>query len=87
MGSFEQKVFKWQAPTILVVSGTRMSDPPESSREKSFTDRLAPKRYADGVNVDNSVVFGAYIHSPWKTSTRGIVPFQPRSRIHHVETS
>ena len=71
MGSFEQKVFNWQAATILLVSGSKMSDPPENSREKSFSERLANKRFADGIDANNKLVFGAYIKQPWKVSTRG----------------
>ncbi|KAF3936578.1 hypothetical protein ABW19_dt0205439 [Dactylella cylindrospora] len=70
MGSFEQKVFKWRAPSILLVSGTRMPVPPETSREKSFSDSLAPKRFPDSVDADGTVVFGAYIDVPWKISHR-----------------
>ncbi|KAJ6262321.1 hypothetical protein Dda_3128 [Drechslerella dactyloides] len=68
MGSFEQKVFKWRAPTILLVSGSRMPAVPETSREKSFTESLAPKRFPDGVETDGSLKFGAYIDVPWKIS-------------------
>ncbi|KAI5808533.1 TLD-domain-containing protein [Peziza echinospora] len=45
MGSFETKVLKWHAPTILLVSGTRMSDPPANSREKAFCETLPSRRY------------------------------------------
>src|SRR4051794_1651806 len=64
MGSFEQKVFYWRAPTILLVSGTRMLNPPESSRERAFTDTLAPKRYPDGVESGDALVFGAFLPCP-----------------------
>ncbi|EWC46232.1 hypothetical protein DRE_04610 [Drechslerella stenobrocha 248] len=68
MGSFEQKVFKWRAPTILLVSGTRMSATPETSREKTFTESLQPKRFPDSIDADGSLVFGAYVDVPWKIS-------------------
>ncbi|KAF3924664.1 hypothetical protein AA313_de0204970 [Arthrobotrys entomopaga] len=68
MGSFEQKVFKWRAPTILLVSGSRMPAKPETSREKSFTDAFAPKRFPDSLDSDGMLVFGAYIDVPWKIS-------------------
>ncbi|KAK6361834.1 Restriction of telomere capping protein 5, variant 2 [Orbilia blumenaviensis] len=73
MGMFEQKVFKWRAPTILLVSGSRMGTP-QTSREKSFSDSLAPKRYPDSVTAadgkeeedDETLTFGVYIDVMWK---------------------
>ncbi|KAL9599140.1 MAG: hypothetical protein Q9219_004006 [cf. Caloplaca sp. 3 TL-2023] len=69
LGSIEQKVFNWRAPSILLVSGTRLSSTPQSSRERSFADTLPPKRFSDGASGDSSngkVIFGAYIDVPWK---------------------
>ncbi|KAF3919348.1 hypothetical protein ABW21_db0203685 [Orbilia brochopaga] len=68
MGSFEQKVFKWRAPTILLVSGSRMPVTPETSREKSLTESLPPKRFPDSVDADGTLIFGAYVDVPWKIS-------------------
>ncbi|KAK6521343.1 Restriction of telomere capping protein 5 [Arthrobotrys conoides] len=71
MGMFEQKVFKWRAPTILLVSGSRMG-PPSTSREKSFSDTLSPKRFPDSISDDNddeeseTLTFGVYIDIMWK---------------------
>ncbi|KAF3918880.1 hypothetical protein ABW20_dc0103560 [Dactylellina cionopaga] len=70
MGSFEQKVFKWRAPTILLVSGSRMPTPPETSREKSFTDSLTPKRFPDSIDSDGRLIFGVYVDIPWKITHR-----------------
>ncbi|EPS43962.1 hypothetical protein H072_2127 [Dactylellina haptotyla CBS 200.50] len=70
MGSFEQKVFKWRAPTILLVSGSRMPVKPETSRERSFTDALAPKRFPDSIDSDGTLVFGVYVDVPWKLTHR-----------------
>lgn len=69
LGSIEQKVFNWRAPSILLVSGTRLSSTPEGTRERSFADTLPPKRFLDGAQGNNSkgrVIFGAYINVPWK---------------------
>lgn len=69
LGSIEQKVFNWRAPSILLVSGTRLSPTPKGTRERSFADTLHPKRFADGASGNNShgkVIFGAYIDVPWK---------------------
>ncbi|KAL8717015.1 MAG: hypothetical protein Q9225_005703 [Loekoesia sp. 1 TL-2023] len=69
LGSIEQKVFNWRAPSILLVSGTRLSSTPKGSRERSFADTLPPKRFPDGASGNNSngkVIFGVYIDVPWK---------------------
>ncbi len=69
LGSIEQKVFNWRAPSILLVSGTRLSAAPEGTRERSFADTLPPKRFTDGTSGNGTkgrVIFGAYIDVPWK---------------------
>jgi TLD/Domain of unknown function len=65
MGSFESKVFNWRAPTLLLVSGDRVTDPPASSQEKLFADTLPPKRFPDS-SKSSHVVFGVYLSQPWK---------------------
>lgn len=64
MGSFETKVFNWRAPTILLVSGNRISDPPENGQERAFSDTLPPKRLPDS-SRSSHVVFGVYLSQPW----------------------
>ncbi|KAI4259495.1 MAG: hypothetical protein L6R42_004544 [Xanthoria sp. 1 TBL-2021] len=69
LGSIEQKVFNWRAPSILLVSGARLPSTPKSTRERSFADTLPAKRLPNGVSGNNShgkVIFGAYIDVPWK---------------------
>ncbi|KAI0377573.1 TLD-domain-containing protein [Hypomontagnella monticulosa] len=69
MGSFESKVFNWRAPTILLVSGTRLPDSPGSSggAEGAFNDSLPPKRFPNGSPPDRDhVVFGALVRQPWR---------------------
>ena len=68
IGSFEQKVLNWRAPSILLVVGTRLPPSPRNASERSFADKLPPKRMPDGVsgNKDSRVVFGAYLDVPWK---------------------
>ncbi|KAL8638379.1 MAG: hypothetical protein Q9228_004469 [Teloschistes exilis] len=73
LGSIEQKVFNWRAPSILLVSGTRLSSTPEGTRERSFADTLPTKRFPDGASgnkPNGRVVFGAYIDVPWKHTYR-----------------
>ena len=69
MGSIEQKVFDWKAPTILLVAGTRLPPEPEGAAERAFADLLPPKRFPDGAKGNNKngrVVFGIYLNVPWK---------------------
>ncbi|KAI1383992.1 TLD-domain-containing protein [Hypoxylon trugodes] len=68
MGSFETKVFNWRAPTILLVSGTRMSESPsKGGSEGTFNDSLPPKRFPNGSPPDRDrVVFGALVKQPWR---------------------
>ena len=69
IGSFEQKVLNWRAPSILLVAGTRLAVTPEGGRERAFAETLPPKRFPDGSKGNSSlgrVVFGAYLNIPWK---------------------
>ena len=69
IGSFEQKVLNWRAPTILLVAGTRLSPTPEGGRERAFADTIQPKRFPDsskGNSTSGRVVVGAYLNVPWK---------------------
>lgn len=69
MGSIEQKVFNWRAPSILLVSGSRLPSEPEGARERAFADILPPKRFPNGASGNSTsgrVVFGAYLDVPWK---------------------
>lgn len=73
MGSIEQKIFNWRAPTILLVAGTRLSSEPDGSSEKSFVDTLPAKRFpnsAAGNSKNNRVVYGAFLDVPWKHTTK-----------------
>lgn len=65
LGSFESKVFNWRAPTILLVSGTRLGDVPSGGQETSFAHSLPPKRFPNG-SKGHRVTYGVYIREPWK---------------------
>jgi hypothetical protein len=65
MGSFETRVFNWRAPSILLVAGNRIADPPVGGQERAFTDTLPPKRFSDS-SKSSRVVFGVYLKQPWK---------------------
>ncbi|MCJ1414728.1 Restriction of telomere capping protein 5 [Xylographa parallela] len=69
IGSFEQKVLNWRAPSILLVSGTRLPVMPHDSRQRTLADKLPPKKHPDGVSGNsksNKVVYGVYLNVPWK---------------------
>lgn len=92
LGSIEHKVFNWRAPSILLVSGTRVCAIPEGTRERAFADTLPPKRFPDGATGNNTkggVIFGAYIDVPWKHTYKeaiggsGMLLFQ-LSPVHEV---
>lgn len=73
LGSFEQKVLNWRAPSILLVSGTRLPSTPHDSRQRAFAEILPPKRFLDsgpGNSRTKRVVYGAYIPLPWKQTPK-----------------
>ncbi|KAK4136250.1 hypothetical protein BT67DRAFT_236985 [Trichocladium antarcticum] len=74
MGSFETKVFNWRAPTILLVSGTRLPDEEThqiTGAASSFLASLPSKRFPPGSgDKDERLIFGAYLNPPWKHTHR-----------------
>lgn len=73
MGQFEKSCFKWQAPSILLVSGTLISPSSHNSRETAFLDSLPYKRFSSSTKDSRSgqrLVYGAYIPVPWKTTPK-----------------
>jgi hypothetical protein len=93
MGSFETHVFNWRAPTILLVSGTRISDPPIGGQERVFTDGLPPKRFPDS-STSSRVIFGVYLSSPWKATHKECIgdtdtllfQLEPTHEVFHAST-
>ncbi|KAJ8119940.1 hypothetical protein ONZ43_g3221 [Nemania bipapillata] len=72
MGSFETKVFNWRAPTILLVSGTRLdSTASRRGSESVFCDSLPPQRFPNGSAPDRDrLVFGVFIRQPWRVTNK-----------------
>ena len=73
LGAFEQRVFNWDAPTILLVSGTRLPQDAHGTRQRAFADSLPAKRFensSSGNGNDGRVVYGAYLRVPWKPTYR-----------------
>lgn len=50
MGSFEKSVFKWHAPSILLVSGTLISPTTKQSHARAFLDELPHRRLSSSVD-------------------------------------
>lgn len=70
MGSFETKVFNWQAPTLLLVRGSRLDTTPDSRLETTFAESLPPRRFKPGGPAGERVTFGVYIKQHWKHTHR-----------------
>ena len=74
MGSFETNVFNWRAPTILLVSGTRLPDEAthkSTGAASSFLASLPSKRFPPGSGEkDERLIFGVYLSPPWKHTHR-----------------
>ncbi|OBT98527.1 Restriction of telomere capping protein 5 [Pseudogymnoascus verrucosus] len=96
MRSFETRVFNWRAPSLLLVSGSRLPAIPEGSNERAFADSLPPKRLPDSTATNpNRLVFGAYIPQTWQQTYKtclsdpGTILFQlaPTHTIHRSTIS
>lgn len=73
MGSFETKVFNWRAPTILLVSGTRISAQSRSSGSQlAFEDTVPPRRFPDDPQQGHKdrIVYGCLVKEPWQLSSK-----------------
>ncbi|KAA8915881.1 hypothetical protein TRICI_001974 [Trichomonascus ciferrii] len=79
MRSFESKVFKWAAPTLVIVSGTVVSpESDHSAMRKAFDQLIPPTRMLKGKKLTEGglfrpgtrVVFGAVVDNPWKVSNK-----------------
>jgi hypothetical protein len=76
MGSFETKVFNWRAPTILLVSGTRLDSKDENANSgpaANFLASLPSKRFPPGNRNrtgDETLTFGIYLSEPWRHTHR-----------------
>jgi len=73
MGSFEAKVFNWRAPTILLVSGTRIhAQSRSSSSQLAFEDTVPSRRFPDDPQQGHKdrVVYGCLVKEPWQLSSK-----------------
>jgi TLD/Domain of unknown function len=82
MGSFENSVFQWQGPSILLVSGILLSPDTKQSRARVFLNDLPHRRLSSSASAQpittslqssayaedpQRIVYGAYMHVPWKS--------------------
>ena len=97
IGSFEHRVLNWRAPSILLVSGTRLLASPHDSRQRAFADTLPPKRFPNGTSGNSKsgrVVFGAYMNVPWKQTHKEAIgdsetllfQLEPVHEVYHAST-
>ncbi|RPA97413.1 TLDc domain-containing protein 2 [Choiromyces venosus 120613-1] len=87
MGSFETKVLKWAAPTLLLVSGTRIPTPTQTHSQQAFLDRIPSKKYPPSTQHNSStgrLVFGVFLNIPWKLSHKGLSKPSLESPCHDV---
>lgn len=76
--SFETKVFKWRAPTLLLISGREIEVPGVNSRERQFNDFIPPLSSLRGEYLSSdhtkrhprSFMYCAYITDPWKAHAK-----------------
>lgn len=76
IGSFEQKVLNWRAPSLLLVAGTRLPDISSGGSQRAFAENLPPKRFPDGAPANGRngrVVFGVYLNVPWRHTNKGAI--------------
>lgn len=68
MGALEKGAVGWRAPTLLLISGSRVQEPPDTPRERAFYDLMHPRRHGNGGGGDptSDVIFGVYLEMPWK---------------------
>ena len=97
IGSFEQKVLNWRAPSILLVSGTRLPTVPHDSRQRALAEKLPPKRHpnsASGNSRLKRVVYGIYLNIPWKQTHKEAIgdsdsllfQLEPIHEVFHAST-
>lgn len=66
MRAFQSKVFKWNAPTIILVQGHIMSEIPNSARERAFNEQIPPLK--ESHRHFKRATYGVYVEEPWKSS-------------------
>ncbi|SMN18114.1 similar to Saccharomyces cerevisiae YOR118W RTC5 Protein of unknown function [Maudiozyma saulgeensis] len=80
MRSLQSKVFKWVAPTIILISGMRITDDTEYGKSKNPRYKKFLEHYSKLRNEDQhleecfqrkrKVTFAVYIKEPWKITNK-----------------
>lgn len=81
MGSFEKSVFKWEAPSILLIAGTLISPSTRQPQARSFMEDIPHRRLSSSIPLltkptvsstteNQRIIYGAYIPVPWKSTHR-----------------
>ncbi|QRG38317.1 hypothetical protein FDK38_002720 [Candidozyma auris] len=76
--SLEQKIFKWHAPTVFLVSGKRLKQKTiNTNRRYQQFDQEYPRYFLANENsqkdwqANNDVLtYAVFVHSPWKSSNK-----------------
>jgi hypothetical protein len=66
MPTFQNRTFNWQAPSLLIVSGTLIKDPESSHSTREFTAQLPYRRFKPSASPSETIIYAAYIPVPWK---------------------
>ncbi|KAH3672282.1 hypothetical protein WICMUC_004377 [Wickerhamomyces mucosus] len=72
MRSLESKVFKWNAPTIILIKGSRIStnitNPRYKSLEEDYPKFNQPRLQSQ--SDSDKIVYGVYIDQPWRITNK-----------------
>ncbi|KAL6449480.1 RTC5 Restriction of telomere capping protein 5 [Candida maltosa Xu316] len=93
--SLETKIFKWQAPTLLIVSGKRVKTKTiQTNRRYQKFDEMYPRHFLasesylkDWQHENDRITYAVLINQPWKNSNKNnfgdeksvILSIQPRA--------
>jgi hypothetical protein len=66
MPTFQNSVFNWQGPTLVLVSGTVVSDTTASNPALAFMSTLPYRRLRSSTTASSTVTYGAFVSIPWK---------------------
>jgi hypothetical protein len=72
MRSFESKVFKWNAPSIVIIKGTRITPKIHNPRYTKFNEELPRfrKESLASQQEGDKVTYGVYVNQPWRITNK-----------------
>ncbi|CAI5756983.1 unnamed protein product [Candida verbasci] len=93
--TLETKIFKWQAPTLFIVSGKRIKSKTLSNRRYIDFDESYPRFFKSSElrpwqNEKDRITYAVFVNSPWKNSNKynfgdektTIIQIQPRADVY-----